>query len=79
MISLKRALADLSIGETGRILRVEGPAAIRNRLREMGLTVGVLVRLVRTAPFGDPIELHLRGYRLSLRKAEAAGVIVEGA
>lgn len=73
---LQRALADLRIGETGRILRLEGPDGIRHRLREMGLTVGAMVRLVRAAPLGDPLELQIRGYRLSVRKSEAAGVIV---
>lgn len=71
-----RRLVDLAPGEFGRITQVRGPAEIRHRLQEMGLTSGTVVRLVRVAPLGDPVELHLRGYRLSVRKAEAAEVLL---
>jgi ferrous iron transport protein A len=73
-----RRLADLTPGESGKVSRVGGVAEVRHRLLEMGLTSGTPVRLVRVAPLGDPIELHVRGYRLSLRKAEAARVYIEG-
>ena len=74
-----RHLAELAPGESARIAQVAGPAELRHRLLEMGLTRGTTVRLVRVAPLGDPVELHLRGYRLSVRKSEAASVSVEAA
>lgn len=70
-------LAGLQPGESGRISLVEGEPNVRNRLLEMGLTRGTHVRMVRVAPLGDPIELDLRGYRLSVRKAEASNVRIE--
>ncbi len=76
-VPTKRAVSDLDIGESGRIVRVEGSGGFRHRLLEMGLTVGSVVRLIRAAPLGDPLELQIRGYRLSVRKAEAATVIIE--
>ena len=60
-------------------MHVHGAAAIRNRLLEMGLTHGTMVRFVRVAPLGDPVELEVRGYRLSVRKAEASAVTIEAA
>lgn len=72
-------LANLAPGESGRIQNVSGKAEVRNRLKEMGLTNGTWVRLVRVAPLGDPVELHVRGYRLSVRKSEAAAVAIEAA
>lgn len=72
------SLADLSPGGTGRVSSVGGSAEIRHRLLEMGLTCGTPVQLIRVAPFGDPIELQVRGYRLSVRRSEAARVLLEG-
>ena len=79
MNACARPLADLSPGECGRITSIGGCAEVRHRLLEMGLTRGTLVRLVRVAPLGDPVELLVRGYHLSVRKAEAASVAIEGA
>lgn len=76
---MPRPLATLRPGESGRVTRVGGEPAVRHRLLEMGLTHGTTVRLVRVAPLGDPVELHVRGYRLSVRRHEAASVIVESA
>ena len=73
-----RVLADLSPGQHSRIVRIFGPAGIRHRLLEMGLTRGTPIELVRVAPLGDPMELQVRGYRLSVRKSEAASVVIEG-
>ncbi len=70
-------LADLSIDESARVLNVEGNDEISARLLEMGLTPGVEVTLIGIAPLGDPLELEVRGYRLSIRKAEAKRVAVE--
>ena len=70
-------LSELRAGEQGRVLRVEGSDDISQRLLEMGLTPGTQVTLLGVAPLGDPLELELRGYRLSVRRAEAARVEVE--
>ncbi|MBN2562422.1 MAG: ferrous iron transport protein A [Phycisphaerae bacterium] len=78
MDSSPRFLAELAPGESGRITRVGGPAETRNHLLEMGLTRGTTVRLIRVAPLGDPVELLVRGYRLSVRKSEASSVSIEG-
>jgi ferrous iron transport protein A len=71
------ALADLSRGARGRVVRVEGTDGVSVRLMEMGLTPGVEVEHLGAAPLGDPLEFLVRGYRLSLRRTEAARVIVE--
>lgn len=70
-------LAHLSIGAQGRVARVTGHDEISTRLMEMGLTPGVAVHVLGAAPLGDPIELELRGYRLSVRKSEAQRVEME--
>lgn len=64
-------LADFAVGERGTVAGVRGVDAVSIRLMEMGLTPGVSLEVIGTAPFGDPIELELRGYRLSVRKREA--------
>jgi ferrous iron transport protein A len=71
------ALADLARGDRARVLRIEGTDDISLRLLEMGLTPGVEVLHLGAAPLGDPLEFEVRGYRLSLRRPEAARVIVE--
>ena len=70
-------LADAKVGQSGRILHVEGMDDVAIRLLEMGLTPGVEFDLLGSAPLGDPIEIEIRGYRLSLRKSEAARVTIE--
>jgi ferrous iron transport protein A len=72
-----RTLADLPPGGQGRVRSVEGAPAVVQRLQEMGLTPGVSVEVVRFAPLGDPVEIRLRGYLLSLRKGDARGVRLE--
>jgi ferrous iron transport protein A len=67
-------LADLPVGARGRISSIVGSDELSVRLLEMGLTPGVEVTIVGTAPLGDPLELELRGYRLSVRRSEAARV-----
>jgi ferrous iron transport protein A len=67
-------LADFPIGSRGIVKRVAGTDDVSCRLMEMGLTPGVELSVVGVAPLGDPLELELRGYRLSLRKSEAAKV-----
>ncbi|MBK8271224.1 MAG: FeoA domain-containing protein [Planctomycetes bacterium] len=75
--AILKALADLIPGQAGRVAFVVGEAGVRHRLLEMGLTRGTLVKLVRVAPMGDPVELDFRGYRLSVRRSEAAAVHIE--
>jgi ferrous iron transport protein A len=72
-----RRLSDLALGWRARVRGVEGDDEISLRLLEMGLTPGTDVRLLGVAPLGDPLELEVRGYRLSVRKREAARVEIE--
>ena len=72
-----RLLSELQIGESGIVLKVNGEGAIRRRMFDMGITPGVEVYLRKKAPLGDPIEISLRGYELTLRKAEAALVEIK--
>ena len=69
-------LSDLPLGQKARVVSFDLPAEQHQRLLEMGLTVGVQCEVVRYAPLGDPIDIKVRGYHLSLRKSEAAGVRV---
>ena len=66
-----KKLSQFNIGETGRITNVEGEGRIRRRLFDMGITPGADVYLRKKAPLGDPIEITIRGYELTLRKEEA--------
>ena len=70
-------LAQLAVGSRASVLRIEGADELACRLMEMGLTPGVELRVVGVAPLGDPLELELRGYRLSVRKSEAMRVEIE--
>lgn len=72
-----KALSETSRGERVRIVAIAGDDALGMRLMEMGLTPGVEMTLLGTAPLGDPLEFEVRGYRLSLRRNEAARVSVE--
>ena len=72
-----KTLKEVKIGATARVVRVHGEGALRRRIMDMGLTRGVEVTVRRVAPLGDPIEIHLRGYELSLRKADAEMIEVE--
>ncbi len=67
-------LSEFSVGEKGTVVAVRGEGAIRRRLFDMGITPGAEIYLRKKAPLGDPIEISLRGYELTLRKAEAAQV-----
>jgi len=70
------SLEGVGIGASVRVADVAGDDAVAIRLLEMGLTPGVMVRVAGQAPFGDPLELELRGYRLSIRRAEARRVTI---
>jgi len=67
-------LSQLTVGSRGVVAQVSGPRALRRRLMELGLVPGTPVGLVNVAPLGDPLELDVRGGRLSIRHAEAASV-----
>jgi Fe2+ transport system protein FeoA len=69
--------ADLAVGKIARVVRVAAEDDIGRRLLEMGVTPGVEIYRIGTAPLGDPLEFELRGYRLSLRKSEAQHVEIE--
>jgi len=70
-------LSELEIGERGTVVAVKGEGAIRRRLFDMGITPGAEVYLRKKAPLGDPIEIALRGYELTLRKSEASHVEIK--
>lgn len=72
-----KTLRDTKVGETVRIVRLNGEGAVKRRIMDMGLTKGTEVYVRKVAPLGDPIEVHVRGYELSLRKADAEMVEVE--
>lgn len=67
----------LKIGGTGKIRIVGGEGALRRRLLDMGLTPGTTIFVRKAAPMGDPIELHLRGYALTIRKEDAQKIAIE--
>ena len=73
-----KTLRQAKIGETVKIVKLHGEGAIKRRIMDMGLTKGVEVYVRKVAPLGDPIEITVRGYELSLRKADAEMIEVEG-
>lgn len=72
-----KTLRDVPIGTTAKVLRLLGEGALKRRIMDMGITKGVEIFVRKTAPLGDPMQVSLRGYELSLRKAEAEKIIVE--
>ena len=74
---MNKLLSEFVVGESGRITAVNGEGRIRRRLFDMGVTPGAEVVLKKKAPLGDPMEVTLRGYELTLRKAEADCVIMK--
>ncbi len=71
-------LKELPVGETAFVAGIRGSRQVSKRLMEMGVVPGVRVRVVKTAPFGDPMEIRLLGYNLALRKNEADSVELVG-
>lgn len=71
-------LRELKVGQSGTILRNNTSGALKQRFMDMGITKGVLVKVVKIAPLGDPIEIEIRGYNLSIRKSDAQKIEVEG-
>lgn len=72
-----KMLNELGKGEKGKIVKIGGGGAIHRRLLDMGLVSGSDIEMQRVAPLGDPIEIKVKGYNLSLRKEEAAGIQIE--
>ena len=72
-----KTLREVSIGSTVKVVKIHGEGAVRRRIMDMGLTKGVEVTVRKVAPLGDPIQLNVRGYELSIRKADAEMVEVE--
>ena len=72
-----RTLKDVAVGETVKVVKLNGEGAIKRRIMDMGITKGVEIYVRKVAPLGDPIELNLRGYELTLRKADAEKIDVE--
>ncbi len=72
-----RTLKDVKVGKSAKVVKVHGEGAIKRRIMDMGITKGVEIRVRKVAPLGDPMELTLRGYELSLRKADAEMIEVE--
>ncbi len=70
-------LSNLKPGQSGKIVRVGSVGALKRRIIDMGVVKGTRVDVVKVAPLGDPIEIKVKGYSLSLRKAEAAAIEVE--
>lgn len=77
MADLLQQLSTLAVGTSATVAEIRIPAAGKARLMEMGLLVGTTVELVRFAPLGDPVEIKVRGYNLSLRKHEAELIMVK--
>ena len=72
-----KTLRDAKIGETVKVVKLHGEGAVKRRIMDMGLTKGVSVTVRKVAPLGDPIQLNVRGYELSIRKADADMVEVQ--
>ena len=70
-------LKETKIGETVKVVKLHGEGAVKRRIMDMGITNGVEVYIRKVAPLGDPIEVTVRGYELSLRKADAEMIEVE--
>lgn len=70
-------LKNVGIGQTAKVVKIRGEGAVKRRIMDMGITKGVQVTVRKVAPLGDPIELTVRGYELSIRKADAEMVEIE--
>ena len=72
-----KTLKESKVGDTVRVVKLHGEGAVKRRIMDMGLTKGVDVQIRKMAPLGDPIEVTVRGYELSIRKADAEMIEVE--
>ena len=72
-----RTLKEVKVGETVKVVKLCGEGAVKRRIMDMGIAKGVEIYIRKVAPLGDPVEVTVRGYELSLRKADAEMVIIE--
>ena len=72
-----KTLKQAKVGDTVRVVKIHGEGALRRRIMDMGITKGVEIYVRKLAPLGDPIEINVRGYELSLRKSDAEWVEIE--
>lgn len=72
-----KTLREVSIGETVKVTKIGGEGAVKRRIMDMGITKGVEIYVRKIAPLGDPVEITVRGYELSVRKADAEMIEVE--
>ena len=72
-----KTLKDVSVGETVKVVKLYGEGPVKRRIMDMGITKGTAVHIRKVAPLGDPVEVTVRGYELSLRKADAEMIEVE--
>ena len=72
-----RTLKDVQVGETVKVVKLHGTGAVKRRIMDMGITKGVEIFVRKVAPLGDPLEISVRGYELSIRKGDAEMIEVE--
>ncbi|MFQ6862014.1 MAG: FeoA family protein [Beduini sp.] len=72
-----KTLKEIKCGDTVKVIKLEGEGPVKRRIMDMGITKGVEIFVRKVAPLGDPLEVTVRGYELSLRKADASMIIVE--
>ena len=72
-----KTLREIKIGQAATVVKIHGEGAVRRRIMDMGITRGVEIRIRKVAPLGDPLEVTVRGYELSLRKSDASMIEVE--
>ncbi len=70
-------LREIPVGGSAKVIRIHGEGAVKRRIMDMGITKGVTIQVRKVAPLGDPIEITVRGYELSLRKADAESIEVD--
>ena len=73
-----KTLKDAKIGDTVKVVKLHGEGPVKRRIMDMGLTKGTRVQVRKVAPLGDPVEVTVRGYELSIRKSEAENILVAG-
>ena len=72
-----RTLRDVAVGQSATVVKLHGEGKVKRRIMDMGITTGIAIKMIKVAPLGDPIEVTVRGYQLSLRKEEASSIQVE--
>lgn len=72
-----KTLNDIKVGSSATVIQIGDMGALKRRLIDMGITPGVKIKIKKVAPLGDPIEINLRGYSLSIRRSEALNIVVQ--